>query len=273
MTNDTMTIFEQIKKETESQKEYWSARELAKALEYSDYRNFETVINKAKESCKNSGQPIKNHFVDTNNMVGIGSGATREVDDILLTRYACYLVMQNADPSKEVVALGQTYFAFQTRKQEILDQAIEDTKRVQIRGDITAHNKHLAEAASMAGVKNYGVFANYGYRGLYGGLTMQDIHRIKKLSKSQQILDHMNSEELAANLFRATQTDAKIRRENIQGEAKANQAHFEVGRKVRKAIEDIGGTMPERLPAADGINKAKTRIKRGQPKLIKETNG
>ena len=263
-----MTIFEQIKKETESQKEYWSARELAKTLEYSDYRNFETVLNKAKESCKNSGQPIKNHFVDVTDMVTIGSGSQREIGDVLLTRYACYLVMQNADPSKEVVAIGQTYFAFQTRKQEILDQAIEDTKRVQIRGDITAHNKHLAEAASMAGVKNYGVFANYGYKGLYGGLTMQDIHRIKKLSKSQQILDHMNSEELAANLFRATQTDAKIRREKIQGEAKANQAHFEVGRKVRKAIEDIGGTMPERLPVADGINKAKTRIRKLSPKKL-----
>ncbi|MFZ2202564.1 MAG: DNA damage-inducible protein D [Microgenomates group bacterium] len=262
MTNNTIVVFEQIKRVTESQKEYWSARDLARALEYTDYRNFELVVNKAREACKNSGQSIKNHFVDVTDMVAIGSGASREVDDTLLTRYACYLVMQNADPSKEVVALGQTYFAFQTRKQEVQEQAIEDIKRIQIREDISAHNKHLAEAASIAGVKNYGVFTNYGYRGLYGGLTMQDIHRIKRLKKSQQILNHMGSEELAANLFRATQTDAKIRRENIQGEAKANQAHFEVGRKVRQTIDEIGGTMPEKLPSPDGINKAKTRLRK-----------
>lgn len=131
-----------------------------------------------------------------------------------------------------------------------------------MREQVTAHNKHLAEAASVAGVKNYGVFTNYGYKGLYGGLTTQDIHRIKKLKVSQQILDHMGSEELAANLFRATQTDAKIRRENIKGEARANQTHFEVGKKVRQTIREIGGSMPEVLPASDGINKAKTRIKK-----------
>lgn len=271
MTNNPMVVFEQIKRVTESQKEYWSARELAKTLEYTDYRNFELVLNKAKESCKNSGQSIKNHFVDITDMVSIGSGAQRPVPDTLLTRYACYLVMQNADPSKEIVALGQTYFALQTRKQEFQEQAIEDAKRIQIRGDISAHNKHLAEAASIAGVKNHGVFTNYGYKGLYGGLTMQDIHRIKRLKKSQQILDHMGSEELAANLFRATQTDAKIRRENIQGEARANQAHFEVGRKVRQTIDEIGGTMPEQLPSPDGINKAKTRLKKlSAKKLLNE---
>lgn len=262
--NDTPVIFEQIKRLTESQKEYWSARDLAKALDYSDYRNFESVINKAKESCRNAGQSIKKHFVDVTQKIELGKTASREIDDTLLSRYACYLIVQNADPTKEIVALGQTYFAIQTRRQEVQEQIVEDQKRVFLRNEITTHNKHLAEAASMAGVKNYGVFTNYGYKGLYGGLTMQDIHSLKRLSKSQQILDHMGSEELAANLFRATQTDAKIRRESIQGEAKANQTHFEVGRKVRQTIKEIGGTMPEKLPISDGINKAKTRVKRLQ---------
>lgn len=262
MTAEPMVIFEKIKRLTESKKEYWSARELAKALEYADYRNFGTVLKKAKESCKNAGQTVKNHFVDVTEMIELGKGASRGVDGAYLTRYACYLTMQNADPSKEIVALGQTYFAIQTRRQEVQQQFIEDQKRIFLREQVTTHNKHLAEAASIAGVKNYGVFTNYGYKGLYGGLTTQDIHRIKKLKVSQQILDHMGSEELAANLFRATQTDAKIRRENIKGEARANQTHFEVGKKVRQTIREIGGTMPERLPAPDGINKAKTRIKK-----------
>ncbi|HLE49716.1 MAG TPA: DNA damage-inducible protein D [Patescibacteria group bacterium] len=262
MVNAPIVVFEKIKRLTDSQKEYWSARELATVLEYVDYRNFETVIKKAKESCKNAGQSTKNHFVDVTEMIKLGKGASRDIDDMYLTRYACYLIMQNADPSKEIVALGQTYFAIQTRRQEVQQQIVEDRKRVFLRGEITAHNKHLAEAASMAGVKNYGVFTNYGYKGLYGGLTMQDIHQIKGLKTNQLILDHMGSEELAANLFRATQTDAKIRRENIKGEARANQTHFEVGKKVRQTIREIGGTMPESLPVSDGINKAKTRIKK-----------
>ena len=262
MVGESMVIFEKLKRLTESKKEYWSARELAKVLEYVDYRNFETVVKKAKESCKNAGQSVKNHFVDVTKMIKLGKAASRDIDDICFTRYACYLIMQNADPFKGIVALGQTYFAIQTRRQEVQQQGVEDKKRVFLREEITAHNKHLAEAASIAGVKNYGVFTNYGYRGLYGGLTMQDIHRIKKLKMSQQILDHMGSEELAANLFRATQTDAKIRRENIKGEAMANQTHFEVGKKVRQTVREIGGTMPEQLPVSDGINKAKTRIKK-----------
>lgn len=187
MVSEPMVIFEKIKRLTESQKEFWSARELAKVLGYVDYRNFETVINKAKESCKNAGQSLKNHFVDVTEMIKLGRGASRNIGDVYFTRYACYLIMQNADPSKEIVALGQTYFAIQTRRQEVQQQSIEDKKRVFLRNEITAHNKHLAEAASIAGVKNYGVFTNYGYRGLYGGLTMQDIRRIKKLKTSQQI--------------------------------------------------------------------------------------
>lgn len=259
MTNP-ITVFEEIKKINEYQSEYWSARQLAKILEYADYRNFEMVIKKAKESCKNSGQSILDHFVDVTDMIEIGKTASREIKDTYLSRYACYLIMQNADPSKEIVALGQTYFAIQTRRQEVQDQTIEDQKRVFLREEMTAHNKHLAETASQAGVTNYGRFTNYGYMGLYGGLSMQQIHAMKRLKPTQKILDHMGSEELAANLFRATQTDAKIRREQIKGEARANQTHFEVGRKVRQTIQELGGTMPEKLPVGDDITKAKRRV-------------
>ncbi|OGG14409.1 DNA damage-inducible protein D [Candidatus Gottesmanbacteria bacterium RIFCSPHIGHO2_01_FULL_39_10] len=259
MTNP-ITIFEEIKKINEYQSEYWSARQLAKILEYADYRNFEMVIKKAKESCKNSAQSIREHFVDVTDMIEVGKTASREIKDTYLSRYACYLIMQNADPSKEIVALGQTYFAIQTRRQEVQDQRIEDQKRVFLREEMTAHNKHLAEAASQAGVINYGRFTNYGYMGLYGGLGMQNIKARKKLKPTQKILDHMGSEELAANLFRATQTDAKIRREQVKGEAKANQTHFDVGRKVRQTIQELGGTMPERLPPGDDITKAKRRV-------------
>lgn len=254
--------FEKIKRINKYQSDYWSARELAKSLEYSEYRHFLPVIERAKEACTNSGQPIEDHFEDVLDMIELGKTATRQVQDIFLSRYACYLIMQNADPSKEIVALGQTYFAIQTRKQERQEQQIEDHKRVVLRGEVTAHNKHLAETASKAGVQNYGVFTNYGYMGLYGGLNTQQIHKKKRLKQSQKILDHMGSEELAANLFRATQADAKLRRENIQGEAKANQAHFEVGKKVRQTIRELGGTMPESLAVSDSINKAKGRLKK-----------
>lgn len=264
-----MIIFEEIKRINEHQSEYWSARQLAKALSYKDYRNLETVLKKAKEACKNSGQSVKDHFGDVTEMIKIGKNALRQVSDVHLSRYACYLVMQNADPTKEVVALGQTYFAIQTRKQEVQEQLIEDQKRVFLREEITAHNKHLATTATKVGVKNYGMFTNYGYMGLYGGLKVQDIHKRKKLKKSQKVLDHMGSEELAANLFRTTQTDAKIKREEIAGEARANQAHFEVGKKVRKTIKELGGTMPENLPGVDSLAKAKTRMKRINPQQSK----
>ena len=235
---------------------------MAKALEYLDFRNFKKVIKKAKESCKNADQSIKNHFVEINDMVEIGSFTSRQIKDVALSRYACYLIVQNADPSKEVVALGQTYFAIQTRKQELQDQSIEDQKRVFLRGEVTIHNKQLAQTASQVGVKNYGIFTNYGYMGLYGGLKSKDIAKKKKLKKSQKILDYMGSEELAANLFKATQTDAKLRRESIQGEARANQTHFKVGKKVRQTIRELGGTMPEKLPVSDGVGKAKRRLKK-----------
>ena len=268
MTTQPIQIFEQNKNINDYGQEYWSARKLAKILEYKKYANFQEVISKAKESCKKSDQSIQNHFADVGKMIKLGKNASREVPDTMLSRYACYLIMQNADPSKEIVARGQTYFAMQTRRQELQDESVEDQKRVYLRDEMTTHNKHLAEAASIAGVRNYGVFANYGYMGLYGGMKMTDIQRKKKLKSTQNILDHMGSEELAANLFRATQTDAKIRRENIQGEARANQAHHEVGKKVRDTIRAIGGTMPEQLPSADARKQSRKRIRSNVKKQL-----
>jgi DNA-damage-inducible protein D len=271
MQNTTISIFENIKKINQYQQEFWSARQLAKVLEYTDFRNFEKVIKRAQQSCKNADQSIQNHFVGANEMIELGKTASRQIKDLALSRYACYLIMQNADPSKEVVALGQNYFAIQTRKQELQSQTIEDQKRVALRGEITVHNKHLAQTATQAGVRNYGVFANYGYMGLYGGLKSQDIAKKKKLKPNQKILDYMGSEELAANLFRATQADAKLKRESIQGEAEANQAHFEVGKKVRQTIKELGGTMPEKLLASESIGRAKKRLsKLGKVKKLRK---
>ncbi|EYE87346.1 DNA damage-inducible protein D [Fervidicella metallireducens AeB] len=205
-------------------------------------------------------------------MVELGSGATREVEDIKLSRYACYLIVQNADPRKEVVALGQTYFAIKTRQQELqedFESMTEDKKRLAIRNELKEHNKKLVEAAKNAGVEtniDYATFQNYGYKGLYGGLTAQDIHKRKGLKKSQQILDHMGSTELAANLFRATQTEEKLRRENVKGKENANKVHFEVGYKIRKTIKELGGTMPEDLPTPD---KSIKQIEKEEAKKLK----
>lgn len=264
LINQNSNLFEQIKRTDENGNEFWTARTLAKALEYTDFRNFLTVIEKAKEACVNSGQPIKNHIVEFNEMVPIGSGAERSMPSYKLSRYACYLIVQNADPSKEIVALGQTYFAVQTRLQEILQMeeynrlSSEDEKRLFLRNEMATHNIQLAAAAKDAGVIepiDYAIFQNHGYMGLYGGLDAKAIHKKKGLKKSQQILDHMGSTELAANLFRATQTEEKLKRENIKGKQKANQTHYEVGKKVRKTIEELGGTMPEDLPVAESVKK------------------
>ncbi len=264
LTSQTQTIFERIKRLNDTENEFWSARELGRVLEYSEFRHFKPVIERAKEACKNSGINVLDHIEDILDMVPIGSGAERELEDVRLSRYACYLIVQNADSTKEIVALGQTYFAVQTRLQEIQQMQAyqrlktEDEKRKFLREEMSLHNKQLAEAAKDAGVVeplDYAIFQNHGYQGLYGGLTAKDIHSRKGLKKSQQILDHMGSTELAANLFRATQTEEKLRREEIKGKNRANQAHFEVGAKVRKTIEDIGGTMPENLPVADSIKK------------------
>ena len=262
LTKKAVTLFENIKKIDEEGREYWSSRDLAKILEYKDYRNFLTVINKAKESCSNSNIMLIDHFVDVTDMVSIGSGATRTIETIRLSRYACYLTVQNADPSKTIVAQAQTYFAIQTRIAEVKQMeeynrlTSEDEKRLFLRNEVTKHNLLLADAAKEAGVikpYDYAVFQNYGYKGLYGGLGAKEIHFRKGLKKNQKILDHMGSTELAANLFRTTQTEEKLRRENIKGKAKANQTHYDVGKKVRQTIEDLGGTMPEDLPTAESI--------------------
>lgn len=262
---NTNNSFERIKREDRKGGEYWSARELAKVLEYADFRNFLVAIEKAKEACANSGHPVGDHFVGVTEMVGIGSGAQRPIEDLALSRYACYLVIQNADPSKPLVALGQTYFTVQTRRQEIATEAekrIEDKKRLLLREEMKKHNKHLAGAAKEAGVIqpiDYAIFMDHGYQGLYGGLGMRDIHQRKGLKPKEQILDHMASTELAANLFRATQTEEKLRRDNVGTKAQANQVHKDVGRKVRQTIRELGGTMPENLPSAENIKRVESR--------------
>jgi DNA-damage-inducible protein D len=249
--------FEDLKETNETGLEFWTARKLAKILEYSEYRHFLPVIEKAKEACQNSGHAIRDHFEDFLGMVGIGSGAMRELPDVRLSRYACYLIVQNGDPTKPVIANGQTYFAIQTRRQELADNELfqqlqEDEKRVFLRNELKEHNRQLVETALQAGVEtnlDFAIFQNHGYKGLYGGLDAQGIHKRKGLKKSQKILDHMGSTELAANLFRATQTEEKLRRENIKGKTKANRTHFEVGVKVRQTIKELGGDMPEDLPS------------------------
>lgn len=256
--NPEQSPFEKIKKINDYGQEFWSARELARLIEYTDYRNFVKVIEKARQACFNSGQEVSDHFVEVNEMVQIGSGAIREMKSFTLSRYACYLIIQNADPSKEIVALGQTYFAVQTRIQELSDLDSEEKKRMFLRDELKNHNVKLADAAKNAGVIeaiDYAVFQDHGYKGLYGGLGAKDIHAKKELKKSQKILDHMGSTELAANLFRATQAEDKLRRENVKGKSKANKTHYEVGKKVRETIQELGGTMPEDLPVAESIKK------------------
>lgn len=267
--NYDVQIFENIKHVNEYGQEFWYARELQTVLEYSEWRNFEKVIAKAKIACKNAGGIENNDFVDLNKIIEAGF-ANKLVSDYKLSRYACYLIVQNGDPNKDVIALGQTYFAIKTRQQELIEnyhELSENEKRIAIRKQVTEHNKSLVEAAQLAGIitpQEYAAFQNRGYQGLYGGLTAQQIHRLKGLKKSQKILDFMGSEELAANLFRATQTDAKLRRENITGKAKANETHYQVGKAVRNTIKELGGTMPEDLPTPD---KSIKQIEREQKKL------
>lgn len=248
--------FEEIKHIDENDNEFWYARELQEVLEYTEWRNFSKVIDKAKKACESSGNVEISHFVDVNKMVE-GGIADIPVRDIKLSRYACYLIAQNGDSRKESIALAQTYFAVQTRRQELqdqFDQLTEDQRRLAIRSELIEHNKSLVDAAKQAGVEtsqDFAKFQNRGYQGLYGGLGVKEIHERKGLKKSQKILDYMGSTELAANLFRATQTDEKLRRENIQGKEAANETHYQVGAKVRQTIAELGGTMPENLPTPE----------------------
>ncbi len=268
--NYTESLFESIKHIDENGEEFWYARELQIALEYGQWRRFNEVIERARISCENSQVSVHEHFADIGKSSPMPNGGERIINDYKLSRYACYLIVQNSDPRKKVIALGQTYFAVKTRQQELIenfDDLTEDKKRLAIRNEMIAHNKSLAEAAQMAGVetaRDYAIFQNKGYQGLYGGLGAKEIHERKGLKKSQKILDHMGSTELAANLFRATQTDEKLRRENIVGKTAANQAHYEVGKKVRQTITELGGTMPEDLPTP---SKSIQQIEKEQGKL------
>ena len=269
--NYTESLFESIRHVNKYGQEFWYARDLQIALEYTEWRNFCKVIEKAKEACRGSNNAVSDHFVDVNKIVNAGA-TSKDIGDIQLSRYACYLIVQNGDPRKKVIALGQTYFAVKTRQQELIENyenLSEDQKRIAIRQEMKEHNKMLVAAAKDAGVEttlDYAIFQNYGYMGLYGGLKASEIKERKGLKKSQDILDYMGYEELAANLFRATQTEAKLHRENIQGKQEANKTHFEVGKKVRDTIKDLGGTMPEDLPTPE---KSIQQLEREQKKKLK----
>ena len=275
IANQHHATFEGILQQDADGNEFWSARDLQPLLEYSTWDKFKRVIEKAMEACGQSGNQADDHFSQTVKMVDIGSGAKREIEDYRLSRYACYLIVQNGDPTKPVIANGQTYFALQTRRQELNDdekfaRLSEDEKRLAIRNELAEHNKQLAAAAKDAGVDtplDYAIFQDHGYKGLYGGMGAKDIHARKGLKKSQKILDHMGSTELAANLFRATQAEEKLKRENVRGKQRANQAHYEVGQKVRQTIKELGGTMPENLPIPEQSVK---KIKSTKKKLEKK---
>lgn len=278
MTKDIESIdeslFESIKHINEYGMEYWTARELMPVLEYKQWRQFSDAIDRAKKACETSGNRVFDYFADARKIVKTGV-ATKEIEDYHLSRYACYLIAMNGDPRKKAIAMAQSYFAIKTRQQELsenFEKLSEEQKRLAIRGELKHHNKSLADAAHGAGVetsRDYAIFQNFGYMGLYGGLKAQDIAKRKGLKKGQAILDHMGSTELAANLFRATQTDEKLRRDHVKGKAAANTTHFAVGKKVRETIKELGGTMPEDLPTPD---KSIKQIESEQKKLLNKPN-
>ena len=265
------TIFESIKHINEYGNEYWYARELMVALEYSKWSNFIGVINRAKNACKLSNNNIDEHFADVGKTINMPKGATKTIDDYELSRYACYLIAQNGDSKKKSIALAQTYFAVQTRKQEIFEleysKLSEDEKRFYQRNLTKKGNYSLNQTAKNAGVKNFDKFHNFGYKGLYNGETADDIAKRKGLRYREDILDNMGSEELAANLFRITQTESKLKRENIKTENEANKAHFKVGKNIREVIKKNGGTMPEKLPTPKKSLKELEKEKRIAEKL------
>ena len=251
----TTKLFEDIKHIDENGHEYWFARELMPLLEYTEWRRFKGVINKAIINCKSSNNNILDHFVGADKMVSIGSNTKRNINDYKLSRYACYLIVLNCDPRKKVIALAKTYFAIQTRKQELSEkeyhELTEDEKRFYQRDLTKKGNYSLNIAARNAGVKNFDKFHNAGYKGLYNGETADDIFKRKKLRYREDILDNMGSEELGANLFRITQTEAALREDNIMGENNANKTHYNIGKNIRKTIEKNHRTMPENLPTPE----------------------
>jgi len=265
--------FESIKKLDENGMEYWEARELLPLLGYENWQKAEEVIARAARACINSGQDVDNHFNRSVKMVKIGSNTVRRVKDYKLDRYACYLIAQNGDPKKSEIALAQTYFAVQTRRQEIFEQLPDIAKRLFIRNEVSDHNKKLFATAKQAGVTKFGLFNDAGYRGLYGE-PLSDIERRKGIKKGE-LLDRAGSTELAANLFRITQTDEKLKKDKIQGDYPASQTHFMVGGKVRQTIKEIGGTTPEHLPAEEHIKEVKKEIKHFEKienKKLKDNN-
>lgn len=275
--------FAAIRQVDEDDREYWSARELYKLLEYSTWQKFQRAIEDAKTACEKSGEAISDHFNREVNLIRAGKGARRPTEDYHLTRHACYLIVQNADPSKPVVALGQAYFSYQTQKQEVNDELSlhvlpEDQKRLILRDMLSAFNARLQEAAQMCGVlepRDFATFYDDGYMGLYAGMRENDIHTRKQLTKKQKISDHMGSEELGANIFRATQADAKLRRDQVQGKDAASDTHYQVGREVREAIKRLGGTMPENLPTpAESIQQLQRKSNgNGQRRLAGPKGG
>ena len=270
LVNKTEQDFEKIKHTNENGIEFWYARELMTVLEYKQWRRFEQVIERAKEACKNSNINIDDHFASVGKIVKAGA-TSKNIGDIKLTRYACHLIAQNGDSRKKAIALAQTYFAVQTRKQEITrqeyEQLSEDEKRLYTRQNVKNKNKYLFNTAKLAGVKNYGKFNNYGYRGLYNGETAKDIANRKGISDKEDILDYMSSTELAANLFRITQTDEVLKNKNINNEDDACITHHKVGQAVRQTIKKIGGTMPEDLPTP---SKSTKQIEKEKNKQLKK---
>jgi DNA-damage-inducible protein D len=276
LNSDEYKSFEQIRRVREDGTEYWTARELASVLEYAKWENFSKVIDRATLACKNSGYSVAEHFPDVRKTIEMPKTATKQVVDYELTRYACYLIVQNGDPRKQVIALGQTYFAIQTRRAEVADafnQLDENNKRLVVRGNIKQWNQLLAEAAHNAGVvtdEEFAIFQNAGYMGLYGGLTVADIHQRKGLKKSEKILDYMGSTELIANLFRISQTEEKLKADDVSTAIEANNTHYEVAEKIRKAIIEMGTTLPEAMPTPD---KSIQVVEREEIKKLRKQGG
>ena len=266
----TTKLFENIKHIDENGNEYWLARELQNILGYHQWRSINDLINKAKDACKESKYNIKDHFAVQRKMIKLAKTATRNVVDYKLSRYACYLIVMNGNPKKEIIALAQTYFAIQTRKQELSEkeynELTEDEKRLYRRNQARKGNLNLNKTAIKSGVKNLARFHNAGYKGLYNGETADDIFKRKGLRYREDILDNMGSEELADNIFRIAQTDAKLKRDNVDNEYTANSIHYEVGRQIRKIIKKLGGTMPEDLPTP------KTSLRELENNSNKKTN-